>query len=218
MARFMFFIDGFNLFHSLDNTDLYANKTFFRKYKWLNLKALCHSLLKKDQQINRIKYYTTIATWKSQESQAKHRNYIKALESTGLIDVSYGLFRNKTKKCYHYNEIYCSLCNCKGNIPNIQEKRIDVQIAVDIIENATLNKYDTAIILSGDSDYIPAIKYIKRYCPKKQIGVAIPPGRKAQELKENADFSMNIKEHHLKTCQFNNTVQLQDGTAISSPI
>jgi hypothetical protein len=35
----MFFIDGFNLYHSMDNDPS------FRKYKWLNLHTLCEQLL-----------------------------------------------------------------------------------------------------------------------------------------------------------------------------
>jgi len=43
----------------------------------------------------------------------------------------------------------------------IREKGTDVKIAVDMIIGTIENKYDVAILVSSDTDLIPAIKYIK---------------------------------------------------------
>ncbi len=43
----------------------------------------------------------------------------------------------------------------------IREKGVDVKIAIDIVIDGIENKYDTAIIVSSDTDLIPAIKYIQ---------------------------------------------------------
>ncbi len=40
----------------------------------------------------------------------------------------------------------------------IREKGVDVKIAIDIVIDGIEDKYDTAIILSSDTDLIPAIK------------------------------------------------------------
>lgn len=42
-----------------------------------------------------------------------------------------------------------------------REKGTDVKIATDLIVGAVDNLYDTAILVSSDTDLIPAIKYIK---------------------------------------------------------
>lgn len=47
-----------------------------------------------------------------------------------------------------------------------REKGTDVKIATDLIIGAVDNLYDTAILVSSDTDLIPAIKYI-RYKKKK---------------------------------------------------
>ena len=47
-----------------------------------------------------------------------------------------------------------------------KEKGTDVKIAADLIIGAVDNLYDTAILVSSDTDLIPAIKYI-RYKKKK---------------------------------------------------
>ncbi len=43
----------------------------------------------------------------------------------------------------------------------IREKGVDVKIAIDIVMDGIENKYDTAIVVSSDTDLIPAIKYIQ---------------------------------------------------------
>jgi len=57
-----------------------------------------------------------------------------------------------------------------------KEKGTDVKIAVDLIVGAVDNVYDTAIVVSSDTNLIPAIKYIK-YRKKKieYVGFAHTP-------------------------------------------
>lgn len=43
----------------------------------------------------------------------------------------------------------------------IREKGVDVQLAIDLVIGAVENCYDIAIIVSSDTDLIPAIRYIK---------------------------------------------------------
>ena len=51
---------------------------------------------------------------------------------------------------------------------NIREKGVDVKLAVDLVIGATDNLYDTAIVISSDTDLIPAIKYV---CKAKKKSV-----------------------------------------------
>lgn len=46
-----------------------------------------------------------------------------------------------------------------GNL--YKEKGTDVKISVDLIVGAVDDLYDTAILVSSDTDLIPAIRYIK---------------------------------------------------------
>lgn len=49
-----------------------------------------------------------------------------------------------------------------------REKGIDVKLATDLIVGAVDNKYDTAIVVSSDSDLIPAIDWV-RFRMKKKV-------------------------------------------------
>lgn len=41
------------------------------------------------------------------------------------------------------------------------EKGIDILLATDMVSLAFRNAYDTAILVSGDSDYVPVVKEIQ---------------------------------------------------------
>ena len=58
----------------------------------------------------------------------------------------------------------------------MREKGIDVKLATDLIVGAIDNQYDTAIIVSSDSDLIPAIDWVRHRNKKKveYIGFSIP--------------------------------------------
>lgn len=45
---------------------------------------------------------------------------------------------------------------------DIREKGVDVKLAVDLVIGAADNLYDIAIVVSSDTDLIPAIKYVRR--------------------------------------------------------
>ncbi|KKR43121.1 MAG: hypothetical protein UU10_C0047G0004 [Parcubacteria group bacterium GW2011_GWF1_40_6] len=51
---------------------------------------------------------------------------------------------------------------------NIREKGVDVKLAIDLVIGAVDNMYDTAIVISSDTDLIPAIKYV---CKAKKKNV-----------------------------------------------
>lgn len=41
------------------------------------------------------------------------------------------------------------------------EKKVDIKIAIDIISLAYENAYDTAVLVSGDGDFVPVVKKMK---------------------------------------------------------
>jgi len=49
----------------------------------------------------------------------------------------------------------------KRTINDTIEKKIDIKIAIDIISLAYENAYDTAVLVSGDGDFIPVVKKVK---------------------------------------------------------
>jgi len=58
----------------------------------------------------------------------------------------------------------------------MREKGIDVKIATDLLVGAFDDKYDIAIVVSSDSDLVPAIDWVRNRMKKKveYIGFSIP--------------------------------------------
>lgn len=44
---------------------------------------------------------------------------------------------------------------------NAIEKKIDVKLAIDVVSYAYEDKYDTAVLVSGDGDFVPVLEKIK---------------------------------------------------------
>ena len=59
---------------------------------------------------------------------------------------------------------------CTQEFPQLKEKGIDVSIAVDMVVAGMKNAFDVGILVSGDSDFIPAIKELQSI--GKQVEVA----------------------------------------------
>ncbi len=49
------------------------------------------------------------------------------------------------------------------------EKKIDLKIAIDMISLAYENTYDTAVLVSGDGDFVPVVKKVKKLNKKIEL-------------------------------------------------
>jgi uncharacterized LabA/DUF88 family protein len=78
----------------------------------------------------------------------------------------------------------------------IREKGTDVKIAVDIVIGAVDNVYDTAILVSSDTDLIPALRYMK-YKEKRleYVGFAHAP---SLGIQKHADLSILLTPQQLE--------------------
>jgi uncharacterized LabA/DUF88 family protein len=118
-----------------------------------------------------------------------------------------GKFKMKDKWCR----------NCKSYFRTPEEKLTDVNIAIELFAGAQAEEYDKAILITGDTDIIPAVNAVRRVYPKKQIGVVIPIGRKSEDLKHTCDFHFRMKEAQLARCQFPDEIQLPSGQKLTRP-
>ncbi len=199
MAKVYAFIDGFNFYHAVDDVPAY------RKFKWMNLKRLVSCYVLGADTLEGVEYFTTLATWDAGKV-ARHTQFIRANEEQGVV-VTYGEFKRKDR--------YCGLCNRK--FKKREEKQTDVNIALRLLELAIQERYDKAIIVSGDTDLIPAIKAVHRTFPQKTIGVVIPIGRASEDLKKQADFHHKMKVKHLASSRFDDNHKMADGSILTCP-
>ena len=101
-------------------------------------------LLASNRNLCEMGYYVGIVrnydhTQKSENMVNKQQKFLAKLENDGFII-------ERGKIVYDHE---------------IREKGVDVKIAIDLVIDGIENKYDTAIIVSSDTDLIPAIKYVQ---------------------------------------------------------
>lgn len=78
-----------------------------------------------------------------------------------------------------------------------QEKGVDVHIAVDLLTGAFENRYDTAVLVSSDTDLIPAIHGVRRKGKKiEYIGFAHRP---SFGLIKNVDLTTTLRRDDFKS-------------------
>jgi uncharacterized LabA/DUF88 family protein len=197
MKRYRFYIDGFNVYYSLNNRR-------FRKYKWLDYRKLAQTIIGTNDSVSGILYFTTFVNWKP-DSVIRHKQYIKVLRSTG-VEVVFGRFLRKKIRCHVCGKYYHTR----------EEKQTDVNIALHLVSDAINDLYDCAVIISGDTDLIPIIETVHRLSPEKEVGVLFPLRRYNNSLEKAADFASTIREKMLARCQFPQQVKCGN-TVITRP-
>jgi uncharacterized LabA/DUF88 family protein len=199
VEKVIVYVDGFNLYFGI-------REKFERKYLWLNIAMLAQSLLKEDQQLKRVKYFTSRVR-NDPEKEKRQNVFLEALETCDKLDIFYGHYLINAIKCYRCGNIF----------PKPNEKMTDVNIAVELLTDAFQDKYDTAILISGDSDLSGPVIKIKHLFPCKKIIIVFPPGRKSYMLQKIADSSFILGRKKLKDSQFPDTVLKDDGYVLERP-
>jgi uncharacterized LabA/DUF88 family protein len=84
----------------------------------------------------------------------------------------------------------------KGRMFNGRQKGVDVRIAVDMVTHGFKNNYDIAVIVSADSDLVPAVENIK--AEGKQVELAFFD--KCWELKNSCDTFIELTPDFFNDC------------------
>jgi uncharacterized LabA/DUF88 family protein len=203
-ARSIIYVDGFNLYYGAVKGG---------PNKWLDLQKY-FSLLRPDDEIQRIKYFTALIDGSHRRNQ---EDYLQALDTLPKVDIILGKYKYKSVKCT------VSGCTYAGSrefqVP--EEKRSDVNIAAHMIDDAHCNRTDRMILVSGDSDLVPAIHMVKQSFPAITITVYVPsrnPVRGAAvEIRSAADKHKTLPLGLLPRCQFANPLRGGTAGAIHKP-
>ena len=160
MERIACFVDGFNLYHAIDD----LNQDHL---KWLNLWSLLDSFARKaHQETVSVFYFSAYATWLP-DAYKRHREYVNALEGIGVTPVM-GFFKEKDRSCHQ----------CGAHWKAHEEKETDVNIALYMLNESYQDNYDRAFLLSADSDLAPVIRLLRKEFPQKPLRLIAPPGRR----------------------------------------
>ncbi|HEO1344978.1 TPA: NYN domain-containing protein, partial [Legionella pneumophila] len=149
----------------------------------------------------------------NEASRFRQKYYLQALESyIPEIEIYYG----------HYltHEVSAKVVNPPPDFIKIyktEEKGSDVNLALHVLNDAWLDAYDCAVIVSNDSDLAESLRLVKSQT-NKLIGVVFPntdhKRRPSRELAKYADFIKPIRKNVLKNSQLPDKIP---GTEIHKP-
>lgn len=187
------YIDGFNLYHALDDLGQ-------PHLKWLNLWALSETLVRSDEQVVAVKYFSSYAKW-MQGRYRRHQRYVAALQAYGVTFIE-GRFKEKPMECK----------SCGTQYVAHEEKETDVNIGVHLMADGIKGRYDRAIVISADTDLNEAVNLARKEAPSTRVDIVAPPHRKGR----NSIALFEITLGRIRRSLLPETVEYQ-GEAISRP-
>ena len=207
--RVTFLVDGFNVFHSIKDAVRFRENPY-TSLKWLDLLSMmrsCLPLVGPSAKLEEVHFFTAYAHYLNDNPLiVRHGAYVAALEATGVI-VHEGRFKEKPQ--------WCRLC--EGEFMRPEEKETDVAIAVCMLELFATDRADNVVLVSGDSDLIPAVRCARRLYPKKKVTVAFPFARGNDEIKPLAHKHFRLKAKRYARHQLPNPTPHPSGRSISKP-
>lgn len=212
------YIDGFNLYYGLKQYEKQGVN-----YRWLDVAALCHTLLPNDT-IDYVRYFTaTVSGRQDPEQPRRQQVYLRALRTIGNLEIHYGRFLA--------SEIWLPLAHPLPDIPpdiprntidmsrngfqvarvtKMEEKGSDVNIATYMLLDCFRSEFDQVALISNDTDLAEPIRVIRRECGCR-VGVFNPTPRLSATLQRAADFYTQIEQHHLQASLFPATLRDSKG-------
>jgi uncharacterized LabA/DUF88 family protein len=200
MRQVVAYVDGFNLYNGL-------KEKHGKRYMWLDLEAMVNRLLQPDQVFNRVRYYTA-AVRNDPPAQFRQQTYLDALRAhCRYVDVVLGRFQEKTARCH----------SCGRSWRTYEEKETDISIALGMVEDAVNQEFDTALLISGDSDLVPAVAAVRRLRPAAKIVAAFPPRRHSDELRRVVDANFTIGDAVIRQSLLPHEVRTAAGKIYTRP-
>lgn len=151
------YIDGFNAYYGV----------FKRRpdLKWLDISRFYRDLFNSEEVVA-VNYFTAIVN-QNDNSEGYNRQviYVAALRTLPNVNVKLGQFQTR--------EVICQ-ARCREKYLLSKEKQTDINIAVEMVGDAVLNVADSLVLVSGDADLQPAVKWIRKNRPTVKVRVLIP--------------------------------------------
>jgi uncharacterized LabA/DUF88 family protein len=202
--RTAIYVDGFNLYYGALKGSA---------YKWLDLRALAHAILRPENKIVLIKYFTARVGPMPTDRDApqRQRAYLSAMVAHDpSIEIIYGRFFEVESSVTVDNGGRTRVVHGKRNT----EKGTDVSLAVHLLNDAWLDKYDVAVVVSNDTDLAEAVRLARSECGKI-VGLIAPllnrqrsgyPRRMSDALRRCTSFQREMRATALAACQLPNPV------------
>jgi hypothetical protein len=197
--RVVAYIDGFNLYYGM-------RSAHYRRFLWLDLKKLVQNLCSPLDDVVEVKYFTSRIS-EPEDKRLRQTTYIEALVHHSSCTVIPGTFLKDT--------VTCKACGAEEHFHN--EKMTDVNIATAMIVDAYTNAFETALLISGDSDLVPALKAVRIVKSDAKLVVAFPPNRYSNIIARLTDNAYCIGRGKFSKSLLPETVKVKGKPALHRP-
>lgn len=200
--RVIAYIDGFNLFFGLKSKG-------WKQYYWLDVRAAALALLRPDQHLAGVNYFTSrVSSAHGDPEQTRRQStYLEALALLPDTRLFFGHYLSKPVTCHR----------CGSQWQKHDEKMTDVNIATELLVDAFEDRFDTALLLTADSDLAGPVIRLRQLFPTKRIVAVFPPDRASKRLGQVASATIHLGRGVLANCQLPDTILKPDGYTLVRP-
>ena len=204
------YVDGFNLYYGLLRDS---------PFLWLDLEALAKSLLTEHYEVSQIKYFSARMRRARFATASPHDQfcYWQALSANPKIKIVEGFYKRYRAKL-PFAKDPCKSCTKVqfATVWKVEEKKSDVNLAVEMTADAYEDKADAFVLISGDADHSAALS-IARHRHHKTTVVFNPHIGECVELRKLSTYYRNIPRDLPERCQLPDEVVLANGGTIRRP-
>ena len=208
--RCTIYVDGFNWYFGI-----FQHRP---AWKWLNVQSFFEAL-RLDEDVVAVKFFTALVDPVKHVSRRRDRQkrYMKALGTLPKVKIILGKHQERT--------VTCRAADCMRRLAYQvpEEKKTDVNMAVNLLEDAFRGLTDSMVIVSGDSDLEPAVEWVRRNYPHVKTTVYITVLEDEREERRNHNYHRmgvtckplplaDITRHLLPT-----TVRVNENETITRP-
>lgn len=178
------YVDGFNLYHAI-------LKYGEPHLKWLNLRKLGESIIASGETLGPVTYCTAYYPGDSKK-KFRHDEYMAALK---VVDVHPEIGH------YIHEPWECDSCGHEWQKPT--EKASDVNLALHLFNDARLGRFETAYLVTADSDQAATAKMFAVCFPDKRFVTVSPPGRNiSHNIFAHSHAKISLSKQHIEKALF----------------
>ena len=192
--RAVFFIDGSNWYHAAKKFKINTSAIDYRKF--------ARKLSQQHREVIQIRYYIGRVSGDLTRSRSQS-GFISTIKRQGVKVILGRVEKRRVRpENNHLQKDLRELLSSHGHLIthsavlnklrkltlqdtySYTEKRVDVNIAVDMVSTAMKDEYDVAYLISADGDFIPAVKAV-RETGKKVFAATTASGYELRKVVNN---------------------------------
>ena len=194
--------------------------------KWVNTRELAKNILNASHVITRVNYYIARVSARAHDPNAPARQavYLSALSTIPDLVIHEGTFMTSEPwmplatppQAKPPGYTWAMPAPTLVKVVKSEEKGSDVNLGAHLVRDAFTNAFDSAVVLTNDSDLVEPIR-IAIHEAGKRVGLLAPVKYPNQSLMAASSFYLHVRNGHLAQSQLPPQIVLRDGTVISRP-